>query len=143
METINITITQLIAMFGNIQTLIGAVVALIMFGIVSYKQIMAELARQESAAKKELSNIVTGLITKAEEKPNEILNSLVNKDNFPNFLPSAATPDVKESLVAQALQERNPMLLKKAKLKDVPAILSFIGNVYQGVKPIISLIRKK
>ena len=128
---------------GQTQAIVAALVALAMFLIVSWKQLKAEWARQESAAKKELSNVVTGLITKAEEKPNEILQSLVNKDMFPVILPSNATPEIKQSLVAQAIQERDPGLLKKAKLKDVPAILSFIGNVYQGVKPIISLIRKK
>jgi len=83
------------------------------------------------------------LITKAEEKPNELLNSLVNKEAFPPLLSTIPTPEIKENLVAQALQERNPGLLKKAKLNDIPAILSFIGNVYQGIKPVISLIRKK
>lgn len=133
---------NIITIIAQSKEILAALVALIMFAIISYKQIMAELARQESAAKKELANIVTGLITKAEEKPNEILQSLVNKPETPMFM-SNPTPEAKESLVLTALQERNPGLLKKAKLKDVPAILSFIGNVYQGVKPILSLIRKK
>jgi hypothetical protein len=134
---------NIITIIAQSKEILAAIVALIMFAIVSYKQIMAEIARKESAAKKELANIVTGLITKAEEKPNEILNSLVNKEAFPPLLSTIPTPEIKENLVAQALQERNPSLLKKAKLKDVPAILSFIGNVYQGIKPVISLIRAK
>jgi len=133
---------NIITIIAQSKEILAALVALIMFAIISYKQIMAELARKEAAAKVELKNIVTGLITKAEEKPNEILQSLVNKPEVPLHI-SNPTAEVKENLVLTALQERNPGLLKKAKLKDVPAILSFIANVYQGAKPIISLIRKK
>ena len=137
---------------GNIITyieqakeLIAALVALILFIIISWKQIQAEIARATESAKSELSNIVTGLITKAETKPGEILNSLTetNREKFPPLVTVEPSADMKKSLVLTAIQEREPALLKKAQLKDVPAILSFIANVYQGVKPVIGLLRKK
>ena len=130
---------------GQIEAILAAVVALVIFGIASWKQIQAAWERKEAAAKVELSNVVTGLITKAETKPNEILQSLtdLSKEKFPAILSSTPTPELKQSLVLTAIQEKNPGLLKKAQLKDVPAILSFIGNVYQGAKPLVSLLRKK
>lgn len=133
---------NIIVFLNQFKEVLAVIVALVMFAIVSYKQIMAELSRKEAAAKKELTNIVTGLITTAETKPNELLQSLVNKPETPLFIGKDATAETKESLVLTALKERNPNLLKKAKLKDIPAILSFIGNVYQGIKPLVKILRK-
>lgn len=125
--------------------LVAALVALVLFVIISWKQIQAEINRAADSAKRELSNIVTGLISKAETKPGEILKSLTenNREKFPPLVLDEPSSDIKKSLVLTAIQERNPELLKKAKLKDVPAILGFIANVYQGVKPVIGLLRKK
>lgn len=133
---------NIITYIGQIKEILAALVTLILFIIISWKQIQAEIARAADSAKSELTNIVKGLITKAETKPNELLRSIVNKDET---IVSVTDPsaEVKESLVFTALQERNPALLKKAQLKDAPAILAFIANVYQGVKPVIGLLRKK
>ena len=136
---------NLITYIGQVKELIAAIVAIILFIIVSWKQIQAELNRAADLAKRDLSNIVTGLISKAETKPVEILNSLTDttRNKFPAAIPSEASAPLKQALVLEAIQERNPELLKMAKLKDVPAILSFISNVYQGAKPVINLLRKK
>ena len=136
---------NLITYIGQVKELIAAIVAIILFIIVSWKQIQAELNRAADLAKRDLSNIVTGLISKAETKPVEILNSLTDttRNKFPAAIPSEASAPLKQALVLEAIQERNPELLKMAKLKDVPAILGFIANVYQGVKPVIGLLRKK
>lgn len=136
---------NLITYIGQVKELIAAIVAIILFIIVSWKQIQAELNRAADLAKRDLSNIVTGLISKAETKPVEILNSLTDttRNKFPAAIPSEASAPLKQALVLEAIKERNPELLKMAKLKDVPAILGFISNVYQGVKPVIGLLRKK
>ena len=136
---------NLITYIGQVKELIAAIVAIILFIIVSWKQIQAELNRAADLAKRDLSNIVTGLISKAETKPVEILNSLTDttRNKFPAAIPSEASAPLKQALVLEAIQERNPELLKMAKLKDVPAILGFISNVYQGAKPVIGLLRKK
>ena len=136
---------NLITYIGQVKELIAAIVAIILFIIVSWKQIQAEINRAADLAKRDLSNIVTGLISKAETKPVEILNSLTDaaRSKFPAAIPSETSAPLKQALVLEAIQERNPELLKMAKLKDLPAILGFIANVYQGVKPVIGLLRKK
>lgn len=140
--------TNILEYIYQFKEILTALVAIAMFAIISYKQIMAEIKRKEdretAEARSELTNIVTGLITTAEIKPNKLLQSLTDlgKDKISPIV-SDPPAQVKESLVLTALQEHNPSLLKKAKLKDVPAILSFIGNVYQGVKPLVGLLRKK
>ena len=112
-----------------------ALAGLITTIIVQYKK-MRELVNREL-----LMKAVTPLIAQAEEAPIALLNELVNK-------PVGITPleansnDGKRNLVTQALIEREPALLKKAKLTDIIEIGKFISTAYSTVKPIVKVLKK-
>ena len=78
------------------------------------------------------------LITKAETKPKEIFHSLVNKPEITGLTDGLD----KAKLVATALQERRPDLVKKLKIKDIGKTLDFVQTVYNLGKPLVKLLRK-
>lgn len=119
---------------GKAEALIAAVVALILAVIAAYRQIKQAWEQRNAEA---LQEAVIPLITQAETKPLDLLNSLVDKPNV-NIL----TNEGKQNVVIQALKEREPKLLKKLKLKDAIQIGSFISSVYQTVKPVIKGLKK-
>lgn len=119
---------------GKAEALIAAVVALILAVITAYRQIKQAWEQRNAEA---LQEAVIPLITQAETKPLDLLNSLVDKPNV-NIL----TNEGKQNVVIQALKEREPKLLKKLKLKDAIQIGSFISSVYQTVKPVIKGLKK-
>ena len=73
MENVNDFINQLIAMFGNIETLIGAASGAIIAAIVLYQKIKKMLAE------KSLEAIISPIAAEAENKPMQVLNTIVNK----------------------------------------------------------------
>ena len=73
MTNINDFINQLIAMFGNIETLIGAASGAIIAGIVLYQKIKKMLAEGD------LNAIIAPIAAEAENKPLQVLNAIINK----------------------------------------------------------------
>jgi hypothetical protein len=128
-------INNIIALMGGIETLIGVIVGVATAAIVGYQKL------KKLWAQRELLTDITPLITQAEEHPQQLLQQLVNKPFLDTPL-AANTNEGKNSLVTQALIERNPSLLKKAKLTDALSVANWVSSVYQIVKPIIKGIKR-
>ena len=130
METILIKIQEnielVIAILTSLVVLIGVI-------ITEYRKIM------QLIADKKLTKAVTPLIMEAEKNPLSLMHTLVEKENI---IPAELSQnELKNSIVVQALQEREPKLLKKAKLKDAFQIADWVSKTYQIVKPIIKIGR--
>ena len=131
METILIKIQENIELVIAILTSLGVLIGVI---IAEYKKI------RQMLADKELMKSVTPLITQAEKNPLELMHSLVQKDNID--VKELSQNELKNSVVVQALKEREPKLLKKAKLNDAFQIADWVSKTYQIVKPIIKGLKK-
>lgn len=131
METILLKIQENIELVIAILTSIGVLIGVI---IAEYKKI------RQMLADKELMKSATPLITQAEKNPLELMHSLVQKDNID--VKELSQNELKNSVVVQALQEREPKLLKQAKLKDAFQIADWVSKTYQIVKPIIKGLKK-
>lgn len=114
-----------IAIVTSIGVLVGVAIA-------EYRKIKALLAKEQ------LLTAVTPLLTQAETEPAKLLHTIVNKP----LLDSVASNDGKNSIVVQALLEKEPKLLKKAKLTDALQIANWVSGAYQIVKPIIKGLKK-
>lgn len=131
METILLKIQENIELVIAILTSIGVLIGVI---ISEYKKI------RQMLADKELMKSATPLITQAEKNPLELMHSLVQKDNID--VKELSQNELKNSVVVQALKEREPKLLKKAKLNDAFQIADWVSKTYQIVKPIIKGLKK-
>lgn len=131
METILLKIQENIELVIAILTSLGVLIGVI---IAEYKKI------RQMLADKELMKSATPLITQAEKNPLELMHSLVQKDNID--VKELSQNELKNSVVVQALQEREPKLLKQAKLKDAFQIADWVSKTYQIVKPIIKGLKK-
>jgi len=131
METILIKIQENIELVIAILTSLGVLIGVI---IAEYKKI------RQMLADKELMKSATPLIMEAEKNPLSLMHTLVEKENI---IPAELSQnELKNSVVVQALQEREPKLLKKAKLNDVAQIADWVSSTYQIVKPIIKGLKK-
>ena len=131
METILLKIQENIELVIAILTSLGVLIGVI---ISEYKKI------RQMLADKELMKSATPLITQAEKNPLELMHSLVQKDNID--VKELSQNELKNSVVVQALKEREPKLLKQAKLKDAFQIADWVSKTYQIVKPIIKGLKK-
>ena len=142
MANINDFINQLIAMFGNIQTLIGAASGAVIAGIVLYQKIKKMLAEND------LNAIITPIAAEAENKPLQVLNSIVNKpmelDGTANAVSHAQvySNEGKALIVAakafETVQAEKPSILKKLGITSAADMIPIVSAAYQGiVKPII------
>ena len=131
METILLKIQENIELVIAILTSLGVLIGVI---IAEYKKI------RQMLADKELMKSATPLITQAEKNPLELMHSLVQKDNID--VKELSQNELKNSVVVQALKEREPKLLKKAKLNDAFQIADWVSKTYQIVKPIIKGLKK-
>lgn len=131
METILIKIQENIELVIAILTSLGVLIGVI---IAEYKKI------RQMLADKELMKSAMPLITQAEKNPLDLLHSLVQKDNID--VKELSQNELKNSVVVQALKEREPKLLKKAKLNDAFQIADWVSKTYQIVKPIIKGLKK-
>lgn len=131
METILLKIQENIELVIAILTSIGVLIGVI---ISEYKKI------RQMLADKELMKSAMPLITQAEKNPLELMHSLVQKDNID--VKELSQNELKNSVVVQALQEREPILLKQAKLNDAFQIADWVSKTYQIVKPIIKGLKK-
>jgi len=131
METILLKIQENIELVIAILTSIGVLIGVI---ISEYKKI------RQMLADKELMKSAMPLITQAEKNPLELMHSLVQKDNID--VKELSQNELKNSVVVQALKEREPKLLKQAKLKDAFQIADWVSKTYQIVKPIIKGLKK-
>lgn len=131
METILLKIQENIELVIAILTSIGVLIGVL---ISEYKKI------RQMLADKELMKSAMPLITQAEKNPLELMHSLVQKDNID--VKELSQNELKNSVVVQALQEREPILLKQAKLKDAFQIADWVSKTYQIVKPIIKGLKK-
>lgn len=118
---------------GRAEALIVALTALILAAIAAYRQIM-----QAWKTRKELTEETLPLIAQARVQPIDLLNSLVEKPRV-----NVLTNEGKNTIVSQALIERNPSLLKKLKLRDIVEVGGFVTSVYSGVKPLIKGLERK
>jgi len=131
METILLKIQENIELVIAILTSIGVLIGVL---ISEYKKI------RQMLADKELMKSAMPLITQAEKNPLELMHSLMQKDNID--VKELSQNELKNSVVVQALQEREPKLLKQAKLKDAFQIADWVSKTYQIVKPIIKGLKK-
>lgn len=143
MTNINELITQLVAMFGNIETLITAAVSVIVTAIAAYKLIIEKLN-----ARKTLESIVSPIAAEAENKPMSVLNAIINKpfelDGTAHAVSqSAINSNEGKSLIVAAkafeiAKTDKPGVLKKLGINSVTDMIPFVSTIYQGiVKPII------
>ena len=131
METILLKIQENIELVIAILTSIGVLIGVL---ISEYKKI------RQMLADKELMKSAMPLITQAEKNPLELMHSLMQKDNID--VKELSQNELKNSVVVQALQERDPKLLKQAKLNDAFQIADWVSKTYQIVKPIIKGLKK-
>ena len=143
MGNINELITQLVAMFGNIETLITAAVSVIVTAIAAYKLIIEKLN-----ARKTLESIVSPIAAEAENKPMSVLNAIINKpielDATAHAVSqSAINSNEGKSLIVAAkafevTKSEKPKILKKLGINSVTDMIPLVSTIYQGiVKPII------
>lgn len=142
MGNINDFINQLIAMFGNLETLISAASGAVIAAIVLYQKIKKMLAE------KSLEAIISPIAAEAENKPMQVLNTIINKPLAMDSTAQAVSQtlinsnDGKQLIVAAAAYEATkatkPKILRKLGIKSVNDMLPFVSLIYQGVvKPII------
>jgi hypothetical protein len=131
METILLKIQENIELVIAILTSIGVLIGVIFSEYKKIRQMLAD---------KELMKSAMPLITQAEKNPLELMHSLVQNDNID--VKELSQNELKNSVVVQALQEREPILLKQAKLKDAFQIADWVSKTYQIVKPIIKGLKK-
>ena len=120
----------------NIEAVTAIVVALsglIALVIAKYKELKAMLE-----ATKELQTVASELYAQAEIKPLSLYQELETR---PVILGAVDSNEGKTNIVAQALIERKPSLLKKLKLKDFASVASWVANGYQIVKPAIKALK--
>ena len=118
----------------NVTAIVIAIAGLITTIVIQYKKIMELLTAEK------LKQAAAPLIAIAEERPLSLLNELVNKPALSQL--EAQSNSGKQNIVAQALIEREPKLLKKLKLKDIVQVGSFVNSIYQNIaKPIIKGLR--
>ena len=127
-------INNIVSLLGGVETLIAAIVSLVVAGIVAYKKIMALINDRE------LLEVAAPLIGVAENSPLEIFHSLQEKPPLCSI--NASNNIDKTSIVAQALIEKKPSLLKKMKLNDALQVGNWVSQAYQIVKPLIKSIKK-
>ena len=118
METILIKIQENIELVIAILTSLGVLIGVI---IAEYKKI------RQMLADKELMKSATPLITQAEKNPLDLLHSLVEKEKI-EANENMTQNELKNSVVVQALKEREPKLLKKAKLNDAFQIADWVSK---------------
>lgn len=124
----------ILANIDKVTAIIVALAALITTIVIQYKKIMELLTTEK------LKQAAAPLIAIAEERPLSLLNELVNKPALSQL--EAQSNSGKQNIVAQALMEREPKLLKKLKLKDIVQVGSFVNSIYQNIaKPIIKGLR--
>ena len=111
--------------------MIAAFVALILAAVAGYQKIRDALRAKATDA---LSQAAIPLIAQAETQPLSLLKELVTKPDV-----NPVSNEGKNSIVVQALREREPKLLKKLKLSDAIQIGEFITGLYKFVKPIIKI----
>ena len=142
MGNVNDFINQLIAMFGNIETLVSAASGAVIAAIVLDQKIKKMLAE------KSLEAIISPIAAEAETKPMQVLNTIVNKplamDSTAQAVSQTAinSNDGKQLIVAAAAYEATkatkPKILRKLGIKSVNDMLPYVSLIYQGVvKPII------
>jgi len=117
-----------------VTAIVVALSALVILVVKKYKEVMAELK-----AEKALTEATLPYIGAAKTNPIALAQTLVNKDMTELSKASLELDEdaTKKNIVAQALIEREPKLLKKLKLKDLLQVGNFVSGVYQTVKPII------
>ena len=134
---------------SNIEAVMAIIVslsALAVLTITKYKEIKDLINTIKNAGKnKAMVQAIAPtveLMAQAKDNPIGLANSLTNPEKavgdqpIPSFVLN--NPDeAKKNLVAQALMEREPKLLKKMKLKDLFEVGNFVSGVYQFIKPII------
>lgn len=125
--------SQIIDYITQAEVLITAIVALIITAIAAYKRIKDEIARAE------LTKATNELIGIAEEHPQKILQALGEPLSLNVPINSN---EGKNNIVAKALMQKEPALLKKLKLKDVAQVGSWVHTAYKAVKPLIKGLQK-
>lgn len=120
-----------------VSAIVVALAALVVLLVSKYKEIRRLLAE------KELIEVAAPLITQAENSVNALAAELATTPKLPSFVNDPSQNAFKNSVVAQALVERNPKLLKKAKLTDALSIANFVSQAYSVVKPVIKGLIKK
>lgn len=120
----------------QIETLIGLISAVIIAGIVAYKRI-----RSEWNARNELIKVAGDLIGQAEEAPYSLANSIAGLPTIIGDI-SPDSNEGKRNIVAQALVEREPKLLKKLKISDAIGAAKFVNSIYPLFKPLIKVLKK-
>ena len=142
MSNINDLITQLIAMFGNIEALVAAASGAIVAAILLYQKIKKMLAE------KSLASIVAPIAAEAENKPMQVLNAIISKPIELDATAHAVSQttinsnDGKALIVAakafEIAKTDKPGVLKKLGINSVTDMIPFVSTIYQGiVKPII------
>ena len=138
---------QIMKNIEAVTAIVLALAGLITLIITKYKEIKDTIDTIMNASKnKAIVKVIptaVDLITQAKDNPMGLADTLVGKENVcldPLSIPAYVLnkPDeAKKNIVAQALIEREPKLLKKMKLKDLFEVGNFVSGVYQFVKPII------
>lgn len=122
---------NILANIDKLSAVIAAFVALILAAVAGYQKIRDALRAKATDA---LSQAAIPLIAQAETQPLSLLKELVTKPDV-----NPVSNEGKNSIVVQALREREPKLLKKLKLSDAIQIGEFITGLYKFVKPIIKI----
>lgn len=147
MTAINDIIQKLIAVFGNIETLITAIVSVAIAAITAYNLIRKKLAELE------FKQIAAPLSTIAETKPETVLMNLLQKpQQLDPELQPVSKADIesnegKAAIVAQAaietIQIQKPNLLKKLGIKSATDAIPLVSSLYQfAIKPVIKGLKK-
>jgi len=140
MGQINEIIKNLGIMLNNIDALIVILVSVVATAVAAYIKIKQLI--ESSKARAELRETTVPLIMQAKEQPLSLLNELVNKPIIFDIQETVGQLSVqsnigKNNIVAQALIEREPKLLKKLKLNDILQVGQFVSSVYGLIKPVI------
>ena len=144
-------LNQIQANIEAITAIILSLSALAVLIITKYKEIKDAIDAVLNAGKNkaivQAIKPTVELITQAKDNPIGLANSLLNPEKAVGDQPIPSyvlnNPDeAKKNIVAQALMEKEPKLLKKMKLKDALQAGNFVSDMYQLVKPIIKSRKK-
>lgn len=130
------------------QGMLSAILALILFAIAAYWQVMAALKKnnkeiQQNGIKADLRNIAIGAITDAETGEGSAIKDILKTVTDPALINVPAKdwqPIYKDAVATKITETKGEKLIKKlGKAFDVGM---FVKEVYQSIKPAIKSLRK-
>lgn len=131
------------------QGALSAILALILFAIAAYWQVMAALKKnnteiEKNGAEAKLKDIAAGAITSAETGEGKAIRDLITQKVIPGLTTAKVkelSSDEKHELATAVTKAKGKTLIEK--MGAAFDVGLFVKDVYQSIKPMIKNLRKK